>query len=314
MKDPNFVSIIICGYNAEKFIAKAIESVLRQTHSAFELILIDDGSTDGTHEVMEKYKKSDNRIKVISHLNKGMADSVNEAVLTANSDIIFRLDADDVMYVQRVEKQLEFLTNHNELGGISCLGEYLDENDRVIGKTYSDITSIEDCKRYLKKNEIMGFLHPGFVFRRQMFLEVEGYNGTFWPAEDVDLCNKFIERGYWIITIPEVLVGYRIHSSSVITSKFMESRRKYEWLRACIRARRLGLPQPTKEEFSELQKQKGVFFKINNARKNFSKFHYRNAGFEYAKKNYLNFLFKLGLSFLLQPKLVVKKLIVQTTR
>lgn len=304
----NCVSVIICGYNAGKFIRLAIKSVLEQTHTDFELYLINDGSTDNTLDVMYECANEDDRIVVVTHQNIGMAESVNAVVPSTKSEIIFRLDADDVMYKSRIEEQLNYLNEHQEIYGLSCLGEYINEDNVVIGKTYSDIKSIEDCKRYIANNDLVGFLHPGFVFRKSAFLEVGGYDGRFWPTEDLDICNKFIEKGYWIITYQKILVGYRIHSGSIITSKFMESRQAYEWLRACIWARRSGAEQPTKAEFKKSQEAKSIFFKINKYRKNYSKYYYRNAGFSFANKNYFSFSTKLTLSLFLQPSLVLKKI------
>jgi len=311
MKNKKLVTVIICGYNASPFLRESIASVLTQTYDCFELFLIDDGSTDDTLLIMREYSQYDSRVTVFTHSNKGMAASLNSIVPLAKSEIIFRLDADDIMYPTRLEFQLKFLEENPELGGLSCLGNYIDDKGRIIGQTYSDIKSIADCKKSLNNNEIVGFLHPGFVFRKDVFLKLDGYDGKFWPAEDIDLCNKFIENGFHIITYPQILVGYRIHSNSVITSKFLESRKVFEWLRYCIKARRMNQIQPSREEFEVIQTKKGLFFKINNVRKNHSKYYYRNAGFEYAKKKYISFFIKLGISLLLQPDLVIKKLLKQ---
>jgi glycosyltransferase involved in cell wall biosynthesis len=243
------VSILLPAYNIDKFLKEAIDSVLNQTYKDFELILIDDGSTDNTLNIMQEYANKDNRIIIDSHENMGMGESLNRALKIAKGDLIIRMDADDIMLPQRIEMQVEFMQNNPNISVSSCLAYYINENGKIIGKTFSDLKTIDDSKRYLKENEPIGLLHPGVIFRKKDILEIGGYRGKFWPAEDIDLWNRLLENGKNIVVIQEILMKYRIHGDSIITSKFKEGRLKFEWVRECMWLRREGEKEPNWEEF-----------------------------------------------------------------
>ncbi|MCX6311668.1 MAG: glycosyltransferase [Bacteroidetes bacterium] len=118
------VSIILPVYNAAPSIKAAINSCLAQTFSDFELIIIDDGSTDDTLSILKKLASNDNRIKIISNPHKGIVESLNLGILESKGNFIARMDADDEMFTQRIEKQIEFLKNNPSIGLVSCLVEH----------------------------------------------------------------------------------------------------------------------------------------------------------------------------------------------
>ncbi len=105
----NFVSVLMPAFNSARFLGQAVESVLAQSHRDFELILINDGSTDGTLALAQSYAQRDKRITIITHANMGMGRSLNDAMRWARGDWIARLDADDLMTPKRLERQLAFL-------------------------------------------------------------------------------------------------------------------------------------------------------------------------------------------------------------
>ncbi|HIP11775.1 MAG TPA: glycosyltransferase family 2 protein, partial [Arcobacter sp.] len=105
MKNP-MVSVLLSVYNGEKYLDEAIESILNQTYQDFEFIIINDGSTDKSLEIIEKYKKEDNRIVVISRENKGLIYSLNEGISQAKGKYIARMDADDISLATRFEEQV----------------------------------------------------------------------------------------------------------------------------------------------------------------------------------------------------------------
>ena len=104
-------SVILPVYNAGKYLEQSIESVLSQTYKNFELLLLDDGSTDGSKEVLEHYAIQDARCKVFSWPNQGLVKTLNEGIRLAKADIIFRMDADDVCIDSRFEKQIDYLSS-----------------------------------------------------------------------------------------------------------------------------------------------------------------------------------------------------------
>src|SRR5689334_2912755 len=107
-----------------------------------------------------------------------------------------------------------------------------------------DITTEKKFREYMVKNEVIGLLHPCVFMRRDVVEEVGGYREAFKSANDMDLWNRISERGHLILVQPEYLMEYRIRSGSITAGKFLEVRLKYEWVRACMSARRVGLPEP----------------------------------------------------------------------
>jgi glycosyltransferase involved in cell wall biosynthesis len=303
------ISILIPIYNSEKFLNQSISSVLNQTYKNFELLLVNDGSNDSSLKIIRNFSLEDSRIRVINFKkNCGMASALNKGISKAKFDLVIRMDADDIMLPNRVQKQLDFMIANSNVSVASCLANYINSQGKILGKTYSDLKTIDISQDYYRKNKVLGLLHPGVIFRKKHIQCVGGYRGKFWPAEDIDLWNRLLEKGYNIVVMQEVLMFYRIHEHSIITSEYMLSRLKYEWLTECMIQRRLNNKEPTWEEFISTQDNYSFFKKINIKRKRFAKLFYREAGFFYGENKKKFFLFKLFLSLLLQPIYVLKKI------
>ena len=113
-------------YNASKFLNEAIESILNQTYKNFEFIIIDDGSTDNSTQIIEKYKKIDERIVFIENeKNVGLTKNLNKAIKLSTSDYIARMDADDISDVKRLEKQIKFLQENKDISIVGSCAKYI---------------------------------------------------------------------------------------------------------------------------------------------------------------------------------------------
>lgn len=308
---PPLISVIMSVYNGERFLCEALESILSQSFENFELIVSNNGSTDGSKDIIENYQKIDKRIILFDHENLGFSNSLNQAINLAKTNIIARMDADDVMGLNRLREQYDFLLSNKEVSLISCLAYYINDRGETIGKTYSDLESVVINQEYFSKNEPIGILHPGAMYYKNVFIQVGGYREEFFPAEDIDLWNRFNDYGYWAVVQQRILMKYRMSSDSEITKKFMLARQKFEWCRECMRLRRSGNPEISWEYFINNQENLPIMTKINKHRKNYAKFYYRNAGFEYASNNFIIFFIKLISALFLQPNYVIKKLIKQ---
>jgi glycosyltransferase involved in cell wall biosynthesis len=302
------VSIVLSVYNGEKYIAQTINSVLSQSHRDFELIISNNGSSDNTLKIINEYSFCDSRIIVFDHDNIGFSNSLNASIDLAKSNIIVRMDADDIMKYNRIEEQLRYLSDNPCVSVASCLAEYIAEDGKVIGKTYSDLVSVQINKIYFEKNEPVGILHPGAIFYKDIFLQIGGYRGDFFPAEDIDLWQRFNESGFWVSVQQKILMEYRIVSSSSIFSGYLTARLKFEWVRECMLLRRSGRPEISWYYFLECRKKLPFLIKINKNRKNYAKFFYRKAGFNYGCGDYFSFILKLLFSFVLQPSYVLKRI------
>lgn len=200
------ISVGIPIYNAEKFLENAIKSVLNQTYQDFELILINDGSTDGSLEIAKKYEKIDSRVRVIHDgQNKRLPTRLNELILDSKFDFIARMDADDIMHPQRLEKQFNLLNNSN-YDLVSTSYCTIDANDRVISTR-----TIKKDKLFLE-NFILGnyyILHPSILARKSWYLN-HLYDPNFDRAEDYELwIRSLVDHSFNIKIMCEPLMFYR---------------------------------------------------------------------------------------------------------
>lgn len=305
------VSVIISVYNAESFLAEAMESILAQTHEQFVLFAINDGSTDRSREILEQYAANDTRVEIINQENQGIGSTRNRGLQHATTEWVFLMDADDVMLPNRLEKQLEFIRNNPDIRVCSCLANYIDEEGRTFATTANSVPSPEAFKDYVDKGDAIGILHPGAVLHRETIISVGGYRNEFNGAEDSDLWNRLAEQGHLILVQDEILMKYRIHSGSTSTSNFQRGRMKYEWVRACMRARRRGEMEPDWESFLANWNSAPLWVRANRWRKMYSKSLYRQAGQAMLTEHKTNSLYKFALATVLQPTYTLPKMMSQ---
>lgn len=201
------VSVIMGIYNCEKTLPEAIESVIGQTYTNWELIMCDDGSKDNTYAVAEKYRDRypDKIILLKNEINKRLAATLNRCLTMATGDYIARMDADDTNLPQRFEKEVEFLETHLE---ITCVGTgciiFDDKGDHSVrlGKEHPT-----------KMILIHGtpFAHPTIMMRKEAYEALGGYTSSpdTMRAEDVDLWFRFFSKDYQGYVIQEPLYRYR---------------------------------------------------------------------------------------------------------
>lgn len=303
------VSVLIPGFNAESTIAETLESVLCQTYSNFELILINDGSTDRTPEIMASYSQKDSRVQLISHKKMGMGASLNAAIPLARGEWIVRMDADDVMMPNRIERQLAFVPEHPDIAVASSLVYYINDNGRIIGKSYSNLRTREHFQEYLDRSETIGFNHPAVILKKSVFLKVGGFRPQFWPADDLDLWNRIAEQGHLILVQQEYLLKYRIHASSVSISHARKATLMTAWMKQCMIHRRGGLPEPSLGEFLDTERAHPMWVRLNRRRKEFAKILYKAAVYSYSKRQHLKAVTIMLACLLLQPSYCVKQVL-----
>ena len=305
------ISVVMSVYNAEDYLHEAIDSVLGQTFEDFEFIISNNGSTDNTKKIIISYQQLDKRVILFDHEDFGFSVSLNKAIGISKTHVIARIDADDVMEPNRLEEQYNFLKKNKDVTLLSCLANYINAAGDIIGKTFSDLDSVEANHRYMSENEPIGLLHPGAMFYKSAFLEVGGYRTQFAPAEDIDLWNRFNDHGYWAVVQQKILMNYRMIPGSEIGKNFKKSRQKYEWLRECIWLRRAGKSEVKWEDFLEQQKALPFIVKLNKYRKVQAKYFYRKAGIQFGSRNMIAFLGNVLGALLLQPSYAINKLINQ---
>ena len=154
-------------------------------------------------------------------------------------------------------------------------------------------------------NELIGFSHPAVAFRKSAVLAVGGYRKEFFPAEDIDLWNRLVEKGYKILVQPEYLLDYRMHGNSATISGARLTRTKVRWLKDCMLRRRAGKSELDLESFLLSQRSAPLLTRLNRERKDLAKIFYKAAVSHYAQREYPQLAFKLLVAVLLQPRLVL---------
>jgi glycosyltransferase involved in cell wall biosynthesis len=289
------------AYNAGAFLNQAIESVLAQTWRDFELIVVNDGSTDDTREIAERYAAQDARVKVYTQANAGTAPALNRGIELAQGEWVFLMHADDLMRPNRLERQLAFIAQHPELSVASSLVRHIDSKNRVIGKDNSKLTTYEAIDKLVTANELIGFNHPAVALRKSAVLAVGGYRQPFWPAEDLDLWNRLVEKGYRVLVQPEFLLDYRMHGNSASISRARLTRTKVRWLKDCVLRRRSGREEQDWDSFLAEQRAAPLLVRLNRSRKDFAKIFYKSAVAHYAQREYATVLVTLLGAIALQP-------------
>lgn len=202
------ISVVMSVYNEENYLQEAIDSILKQTVQDFELIVVDDCSTDRTREILQEYQ--DPRIHVVrNEENRGLTANLNLAVSLAKGQYIARMDGDDLSHPNRFERQLRYLKEHPELKLISCRTE-------TFGQEHLR-SDIQGEPEYLRCRMLVRpvLAHPGFMVRGEIFRELGfRYDESFRQAQDYDLAAR-ISRRYAIGICPEILLKYRAHSGQV---------------------------------------------------------------------------------------------------
>jgi glycosyltransferase involved in cell wall biosynthesis len=206
------VSVILPVYNGARYIAESVTSVLNQTFTDFELIIINDGSSDNTSEILKTF--TDSRIVLIQRENRGLIDTLNEGLAFAHGEYVARMDADDVMLPERLAKQVAYLDDHPRVAVLGGWAEVINESGEKIGFYDYPPTDYHKLRTYILKSN--PFIHSTVMFRREVILRAGGYR-QYRHIEDYELWTRVVFK-YQGTNLPEPLIKYRVHLES-ITSK-----------------------------------------------------------------------------------------------
>ncbi|MDY0281978.1 MAG: glycosyltransferase [Salinivirgaceae bacterium] len=211
------VSVLMAVYNGSRWLGEAIESVLGQTFTDFEFIIVNDGSTDDSLNIIQKYANQDSRIVLVSKENTGVADSANCGLHLANGKLVARMDADDICKPYRLHKQVAFLKAHPEVALVSGAMEYIDENGAVFGRTYPITSQAAIRHRILQHSNVI--VQPAVTMRRDTAIDCGGYCSGLTMGEDAHLWLKMIRKGYLLAVLPEPVIAYRVRGMSLTSQK-----------------------------------------------------------------------------------------------
>ncbi len=215
------VSVVMPVYNAEAYLSEAIESVLNQGYKKLELIIVDDGSTDNSLSIIKKYARKSRRIKFLENeKNLGISLTVKKAIDQAQGDFIARMDADDVSYAKRIEKQLKYLLAHKRTVAIGSQCQLIDKRGKNIGiKTFP--LSHKEIYKYIF--EFIPLQQPSLMIaRKRLPADFEFYKDGMNTAEEVELIFKLFKYGK-VENLSDTLLKYRIHDSNTSLSNIRKT-------------------------------------------------------------------------------------------
>ncbi len=207
------VSIVFPVYNGEKFLREAVESILSQTFTDFEFIIIDDGSTDDTSSILSDYQRQDNRICVYREEHQGLIASLNKGCGLAQGKYIARMDADDVSLPERLARQVAYLESHPEIGVLGCGVQVIAGDGKRTGR-FQFPTEHGVLRFRLCFYNALTFAHPAVVMRRELFERVGGYNPDMVHSEDYELWRRLCGLTR-LSNLKEVLFCLRKHETNI---------------------------------------------------------------------------------------------------
>lgn len=290
------VTVVMPTYNGERYVAEAIASVLAQTHTALDLVVVDDGSTDSTREVVRSV--ADSRTRLIEQENGGVAAARNRGLCEASGDVVAFLDQDDVWLPEKLAKQLPLLTE-----GVGVVGSrmtYLGPN----GPTGATAGEESDQER-IAAAKLMPFPPSSMIAQVNALETAGGFDAelvrTVGPVDDLDLLSR-VARTHRIVTAPESLGFYRIHADAGSFARFYDMQLGTRFLQARIEARAQGRALTWEEWSSQVADGRSV------RRLERAKYLYRAAGFRLVSGQRVRGGGTLAVAAALAPGYVVPRL------
>lgn len=241
----NLVSVIIPAYNAEPFIEATLASVLSQTYTNIEVLVVDDGSRDRTAELVQAVAEQDRRVSLLRSSNKGVAAARNLAIDNSSGEYIAPLDADDIWYPQNLHKQVDCFSRAGpDVGLVYAWSTCIDENGQLTGSYIASDVEGEACLSMVHSNFIGNASAP--LIRRSCFDHVGGYDSRYREydahgGEDHDLYMRIAEH-YRFGVVREFLIGYRQVKGS-LSCNTAAMAKAHALLLADVRRRHPELPE-----------------------------------------------------------------------
>ena len=236
------ISVILPVYNTKAYVREAVESILAQTFTDFELIVINDGSTDGSGVILRELAARDARIVLVEQSNEGLVSALNKGLEMARADLIARMDADDVSMPERFALQHARMIEDPELAVLGSFSNIIDRDGAII-RLHDDFPLTPAAAMRFVKHRCPVY-HSAVMMRRDAVLKAGGYRKAFCHAEDHDLWLRMSDLGYAIANLPQPLLNHRRHGANVTEVHWQALGRSRILARLAHRMRKAGLPDP----------------------------------------------------------------------
>ena len=232
------ISVVMSVYNGSRYLRESVESILYQEGVDFEFIIVNDGSTDATGEILSEYASRYDRIRIIEQENSGLTRALIRACKEAKGKYIARQDADDISMPGRLLQLQELIESDNNILFVSSWGQNIGPNGELLG-TIERPSNPEKATRLVLDEKTGPPGHGSVMFSRDAYELVGGYRHVFYYAQDWDLWLRFAQRGK-VSYVPEVLYKYRYWSANISSIQGDLQKQFGKIGRHCLAARRCG--------------------------------------------------------------------------
>jgi glycosyltransferase involved in cell wall biosynthesis len=300
------ISVVMPAYNCERFIGEAIESILTQTLKELELIVVDDGSTDGTRARIVGYARRDSRLRMLATGHGGPSQALNLGIEHARYPWLAVMHADDVSLPNRLATQLKAARELPRVIAWGAYAHHVNGSGRRLGLSSVGPITENEFQDMRMRGQVVHLIHPTVMMRKEAVDEVGRYDPAFDGSEDLELFDRLATLGP-LLAVPEPLVLYRIHRSSVSMQRFLRMRVYTRYVRARHRARLAGEPLPSWNAFLRDYEAARIFTRLRRQADDLSQYSYRRAAVAYAEGRYLSSLAHYGVSTCLNPRYALRR-------
>jgi glycosyltransferase involved in cell wall biosynthesis len=308
------VSVVMAARDAASTIEEAIESVQAQTFAEWELLVIDDGSTDGTPEIVERLSRRDARIRLLYGASRGVAATRNVGLGVARGRRIAILDADDLCLPERLERQVAFLDSHPGLAAVASRPILFVEQGRPMGlSAVARPASLEELEVLKTAGELIVLCHSSVMWDAVRLHTLGGYDERFDQAEDAEAINRAVYQCGWpVLVLPTPLVCYRVTEGGLSTQGLTRQRVVLRYLEGRNGAWRRGEDPVGFEDF--MTRHRSLRTRWRWWRHDFAAASYRRAGLKAALGSPVWAATHLLTALSLHPRYVLIKLWKQRVR
>lgn len=294
------VSVVIPVYNGMPYLPNTIESILNQTYKDFELIIVNDGSSDDSEEYLKSLK--DDRIVYFSNKNQGLCNSINYAFSKAKGKYVFRNDQDDVSYLNRIERQVDIM----EKSDFDCVFSFIDKisGKKVWKNLDKTLDNVGTVKLFNPWNDGC-MLNSTMAIKKDVFLDLGGYRGAYYPSDDWDLELRLTQK-YKVGIIQESLLKYRFHESANTYKYWDLMQNTRRWAESSYFKREEGKEELSFEDFLK-DERKHILKFLNRRRKDKAKLFLRKSGGAYLNNEKFKMLIYVTLSSFFDPLSIIRR-------
>lgn len=303
------LSIVMSVKNGQKFLSRAIESILNQSFVNFEFIIVNNDSVDNTSRILKYYKNLDSRIKIlINSNNETLYEGRTKAINKTKYDWFALMDADDECDKNRIKEQVNFINKNklDNLAVVSSYGKYINYKNNIIGNRYTGPVSLIEFEKLFKQNQSFSIIDPSAIINKKIFFQVGGYLKNNIAA-DLDLFYKIAENGFKILTVKKPLYYYRVHETSYSVKNSMKQCEVTHYINFNMRQRRNNKKEISEAEFYK-KYWNNFFYRIPRKILDYSKTHYKISAYYFIQKKFFFSILNIFFAFIFSPRYTLKRL------